>query len=89
MFSEVISRFATGFKTIFSHNRSPYWIEITTDRPHCIYYFGDFASYREAKKMEKGYVEDLVAEQASGITTKIKRCSPTNLTITEEEFLAG
>ena len=88
MFLEIISRFKTGFNKIFFHNRSPYWIEITTSQPHCIYYFGDFASYREAKKMEGGYIEDLVSEQADGITTKIKRCSPTNLTIMEEEFLA-
>ena len=89
MFPKIISRFTTGLDKIISHNRSPYWIEITTAQPRCIYYFGDFASYREAKKMVTGYVEDLIAEQADGITTEIKRCSPTNLTITEEEFLAG
>lgn len=68
-------------------NRSPYWVKITTNYPHCIYYFGDFSSYDEAKKMQPGYIEDLLAEKADGITVEIERCNPKNLTIMEEEFL--
>ena len=83
LFSHLIQAFKTAFR------RPPYWVEITTDRPHCLYYFGDFDSYSEAEQMQNGYVEDLLAEQAEGIEVAIKRCSPTNLTVTEEEFLAG
>ncbi len=65
----------------------PYWVEITTQQPSCIYYFGSFDSHTEAKQMHHGYIEDLVEEKAVGISVKIKRCMPTQLTITEEESL--
>ncbi|BAZ44667.1 CpcD phycobilisome linker-like protein [Chondrocystis sp. NIES-4102] len=63
----------------------PYWVKITTKKPHCIYYFGPFDNYSEAKEMQSGYVEDLMTEKAIGITVEIKRCLPTRLTIMEEE----
>ena len=62
----------------------PYWVEITTKEPKCIYYFGPFNSRTEAKRMQHGYIEDLIEEKAIGINVKIKRCLPTNLTITED-----
>ncbi len=65
----------------------PYWIEITTQQPRCIYYFGAFDSRTEAKEMRQGYIEDLVAEKTIGISVKIKRCMPTKLTISNEESL--
>ena len=37
--------------------------------------------------MQHGCIEDLVAEQAIGISVEIKRCQPTELTIAEEEVL--
>ena len=65
----------------------PYWIEITTKQPYCIYYFGPFDSCKEAQQMQHGYIEDLVAEQAIVISVEIKRCQPPELTIAEEEVL--
>ena len=65
----------------------PYWINITTKQPSCIYYFGPFNSYAEAKQMRHGYIEDLVEERAIGISIKIERSLPARLTITEEESL--
>ena len=65
----------------------PYWINITTKEPSCIYYFGPFDSYSEAKQMRHGYIEDLAGEKAIGISVKIERCLPTKLTITDEESL--
>jgi hypothetical protein len=65
----------------------PYWVKITTKQPDCIYYFGPFDSYSEAKQMQHGYIDDLIAEKATGISVVIKRCMPTKLTIAaEEEF---
>lgn len=78
------------FKTIinsikkFSLNK-PYWIEIITKQPNCIYYFGPFRDRAEAQVMQQGYIEDLVEEKAMGISVEIKRCLPTRLTITDEE----
>lgn len=90
MLVEIAERFKTIASSIIGKKHSfPYWIEVTTKQPHCIYYFGPFDSYGEAKRSQGGYIEDLIEEKASGISIKIQRCLPTNLTITEEEFLAG
>lgn len=66
-------------------SNQPYWVEIKTEQPRCIYYFGPFDTHAEANQMQDGYIEDLVEEQATGISVRIKRCMPTKLTITEEE----
>lgn len=62
-----------------------WWIEITTEFPHCTYYFGPFASEQEARAEKRGYIEDLEQEGAQGIIVTIKRCKPDNLTVYEEE----
>jgi hypothetical protein len=61
-----------------------FWVEIVTDNPNCTYYFGPFLSDQEAHKAKAGYVEDLEAEGAQGISVSIKRCKPANLTIFDE-----
>ncbi len=61
------------------------WIEIKTDQPKCIYYFGPFLDEQDALTVQKGYVEDLEAEKAQGIQAKIKRCKPQSLTIFDEK----
>ena len=62
-----------------------WWAEITTMKPRCIYYFGPFQSYQEAKAAYPGYIEDLDSEGAQGIVVVIKRCKPNVLTIFDEE----
>ena len=59
----------------------PWWIEIITTIPLCVYYFGPFESIQEAQLHQKGYVEDLIEENAQEITVEIKRCQPQYLTI--------
>ena len=82
----VFERLKVTFDSIIGLKfNQPYWIEITTKSPFCIYYFGPFDSYIEAKTMQSGYVEDLEGEKATGISVEIKRCMPTKLTITDEE----
>ncbi|QNP30178.1 DUF1816 domain-containing protein [Cylindrospermopsis curvispora] len=58
-----------------------WWVEIVTQNPRCTYYFGPFLSVTEATSASNGYVEDLEAEGAQGITVNVKRCKPDNLTI--------
>jgi hypothetical protein len=58
-----------------------WWVEITTERPHCTYYFGPFATAVEADQAKAGYIEDLESESAQGILVAIKRCKPVQLTI--------
>ena len=62
-----------------------WWVEITTERPHCTYYFGPFTSAVEADAAKIGYVEDLESESAQGIQVAIKRCKPAQMTIDYEE----
>jgi hypothetical protein len=62
-----------------------WWVEITTERPHCTYYFGPFATAVEADEAKPGYIEDLESELAQGIQVAIVRCKPTQLTIEHEE----
>ncbi len=61
-----------------------YWVEITTQTPACIYYFGPFLTVQEAEAEQDGYREDLVEEGAEGIRITIKRCRPQTLTIAED-----
>jgi Domain of unknown function (DUF1816) len=61
-----------------------WWVEITTDRPPCTYYFGPFTTAVEADAAKSGYVEDLESESAQGIQVAIKRCKPVQLTIDRE-----
>ena len=58
-----------------------WWVEITTERPHCVYYFGPFTTATEADTSKAGYVEDLESESAQGIQVNIKRCKPVEMTI--------
>ncbi|WP_204103442.1 MULTISPECIES: DUF1816 domain-containing protein [Spirulina sp. CCY15215] len=62
-----------------------YWIELKTDTPECLYYFGPFANAAEAEENLPGYVEDLEAEGAENIQYAIVKCKPTNLTIWGEQ----
>lgn len=90
MLLEIADRLKTVANSLIEKTLAqPYWVEITTKQPHCIYYFGPFSSSGEAKTMQQGYVQDLIEEKASDISVKIKRCLPTKLTITEEELLPG
>lgn len=59
-----------------------WWIEISTDSPRCIYYFGPFKNKPEAAKAKSGYVEDLQQEGAKLLQMSLIRCStPAQLTV--------
>jgi hypothetical protein len=62
-----------------------YWIELRTDTPECLYYFGPFASAAEAEQNVTGYLEDLEAEGAGNIQYAIAKCKPQDLTVVGEE----
>lgn len=62
-----------------------YWLEITTEQPKCIYYFGPFASREGAISCQAGYLEDLATEGAENIRVNLQRRSnPAELTIFDE-----
>jgi hypothetical protein len=63
-----------------------WWVEITTDSPRCVYYFGPFPSAQTAQAHQNGYIEDLEQEGAQNITVQVKRCKPQNLTVYDERI---
>ncbi|MFB2876876.1 MULTISPECIES: DUF1816 domain-containing protein [Floridanema] len=67
-----------------SNEDMPWWVEITTAKPFCVYYFGSFQHFVEAKKASLGYVEDLESENSQVLEVLIKRCQPDVLTICEQ-----
>ena len=58
----------------------PWWVEILTARPHCLYYFGPFETVEAAEENQAGYIEDLQDEGAEGIASKIIQGQPQILT---------
>lgn len=54
----------------------PWWLEILTDNPRCLYYFGPFDSAADAQDHQSGYVEDLQQEGAENISVQVKQCQP-------------
>jgi hypothetical protein len=64
-----------------------WWVEIVTKKPDCKYYFGPFASHREAQLSQLGYIEDLERERPKLIAIEIKQCQPKELTIFEDEWI--
>ena len=58
-----------------------WWIEIRTNNPSCIYYFGAFDSFTAAALAQYGYILDLQDEGAKIISVKIEKCEPQQLTI--------
>jgi hypothetical protein len=75
---------------IKEQQRLPYWLRITTKVPKCTYYFGPFDSPLEAKTLQAGYIEDLMAEEAQGIHIELEQAlEPENLTICEDDDLSA
>ncbi len=63
-----------------------WWIEILTNNPSCIYYFGPFESYWEAEWAKNGYIQDLDQEKAEIVNIEIEQCQPKELTIPATSF---
>lgn len=83
---DIICPIAEIWTSILDFGGQAWWVEISTDRPKCMYYFGPFADARSAKSAVAGYVEDLEGESARGIETQIKRCKPDRLTTDIEDM---
>ena len=69
---------------IFSSKTLKWWIKVDTKVPICTYYFGPFESMTEAESNQVDYLQDLQAEGAEGISYVIEKCSPKQLTISED-----
>jgi len=62
------------------------WVEIATESPKCLYYFGPFANIEEAELAKNGYIEDLETELAVISSLIVKRCKPDDLTIFDDSL---
>lgn len=58
-----------------------WWIEVITNNPPCIYYFGPFGSSKQAQLCQAGYVEDLDREDAQIVSLNIQQQQPKYLTV--------
>lgn len=56
-----------------------WWIEILTNNPNYLYYFGSFNSYWEAEWAKSGYIQDLKEEKAIIVDIQINKCQPKEL----------
>lgn len=76
--------FSGPFANIYNQLGLAWWVEINTAAPRCTYYFGPFLTAAEAQDAMPGYIQDLEAEQASGIEATVRRCKPRNVTVYDE-----
>jgi diguanylate cyclase (GGDEF)-like protein len=58
-----------------------WWVKIHTVIPCVTYFFGPFDSLEEAEQNHWGYIEDLMAEKAFGITFEFQKAQPKALTL--------
>ena len=72
------------FTSYLEQTGKAWWVEIVTKKPDCTYYFGPFASHREAQVSQLGYIEDLERERPQLIAIEIKQCQPKYLTIFDD-----
>lgn len=77
------------FTVLLDWLRLAWWVEVVTYNPCCTYYFGPFASDKEAKIHQDGYIEDLEQEEAQIITVNIQQGQPKELTIYGKELSAS
>jgi Domain of unknown function (DUF1816) len=61
-----------------------WWVEVKTSTPQCIYYFGPFMTAKEAEAAKAGYLEDIESEGAQGLSVRIQRCKPIDLTVADD-----
>jgi Domain of unknown function (DUF1816) len=67
-----------------------FWIEVSTEVPRCIYYFGPFLSRSEADEAKPGFEQDLIEEGAFGIKSMVfQRSTPDLLTLELDEYPAS
>ncbi len=90
LFQVMINKFLENTEEFFTSylekTGMAWWVEIVTKKPDCTYYFGPFASHREAQLSQLGYIEDLERERPQLIAIEIKQCQPKELTIFEDEW---
>ena len=56
-----------------------WWIEVLTNNPNYLYYFGPFNSYLDAEWYKYDYIQDLEEEKAIIIDTEITQYQPKRL----------
>lgn len=70
--------------SLINSSKLSWWIRVDTVKPCMTYYFGPFDNLSEAKENKDGYLEDLLAENAEGITFDFQHIDPPSLTINND-----
>lgn len=81
---DVFENVNQSFPSVLDQLEVAWWIKIITQKPKCIYFFGPFASIKEAGLAVPGYFEDFKQEDAQAIAIASKRQQPKELTIFED-----
>jgi hypothetical protein len=66
-----------------SEGKWGWWIELKTENPSYLYYFGPFSTPKEAETLKLGYIQDLAEENATVTTATVLWCKPKQLTCGE------
>ncbi|HEY9640952.1 MAG TPA: DUF1816 domain-containing protein [Coleofasciculaceae cyanobacterium] len=80
--------FSEKFETLLLPLLEPlglaWWVEVNTAQPCCTYYFGPFATAKNAKLAQFGYLEDLAQEGSQINSVEVRQCQPKALTIASD-----
>lgn len=68
-------------QVVLKQSKMPWWVKIHTIIPCVTYFFGPFDNLEEAEQNHWGYIEDLMAEKAFGITFEFQKAQPQALTL--------
>jgi hypothetical protein len=66
-----------------SEGKWGWWIELKTENPSYLYYFGPFSTADEAERLKLGYIQDLAEENAEVTAATVLWCKPRQLTCGE------
>jgi hypothetical protein len=69
-----------------SNHELGWWLEILTAQPLCLYYFGAFETRLEATSLQRGFIEDLLQENALILSTNLQFLQPSQLTLIGDEL---
>lgn len=50
-----------------------WWIQVSMKEPECVFFYGPFATQREAESQLSGYVKDLLQEGISDMSIDIQQ----------------
>ncbi|MEO1349419.1 MAG: DUF1816 domain-containing protein [Cyanobacteria bacterium J06635_15] len=79
-------------KSLFDKPKRPFvnawWVEIVTDAPQCLYYFGPFENEAQAAQAQTGYGGNLEQDAAELLRISVMQCPKPSQMIVEYPYPA-